>query len=167
MSELLHNHEFYYAIAFLLFWVCLGVFGRKPLLAWMDGEISKISAELESARKLRAEAEAALDECKAKQAKAEREAKHIVDMARREVEDLRARSDADLVAYVEHQQRMASERIRRAESEAVDLVRNTAIDLGMSMARKMLSEGVAEADMNSLVDSAISDVSTMKLVREG
>lgn len=167
MSELMHDPAFYYAIAFFSFVVLAYFLGRKPALGWLDGEIAKIGAELDAARQLRSEAEASLEDCKTKQVKAERDAKVIVEMARREVEEMRAKAETDLAAHLAHQQHMASERIRMAESDAVAMVRATAINMSMSLARKMLAEDASKTDAAGLVEAAISDIASLKLAKEG
>ncbi|MDR3423781.1 MAG: hypothetical protein P4M13_01700 [Alphaproteobacteria bacterium] len=162
MNELMQEPMFYYAIAFVIFLALAYILGRKPALAWIDSEIAKIAAELDSARQLRAEAETALADCKAKQARAENEARMIVDMAKHEVEEMRKKADADLAAYLARQQELAAERIRLAESEAVADVRAAAIAMSMDSARKNLSENLSEGDAVRLIDQAVADVPMLK-----
>ena len=75
MSNILHDPMGIYAITFVIFLALAYIFGRKPAMQWIDGEIAKIRVELDQARQLRAEAEATLADCQAKQARAEAEAK--------------------------------------------------------------------------------------------
>jgi F-type H+-transporting ATPase subunit b len=149
---------FFYGVAFVVFIALAFVYGRKPTLGWIDGEIAKIRAELDQAHKLRAEAEAALSDCKARQIKAEAEAISIVAQARQQVEEMRVQAEKELEISLARHKQLAAERIRIAEAEAVADVRNTAIQLAMSMARKSLSEGLTDGDAARLVDQAIADL---------
>lgn len=158
MKEWLQDPMNAYAVAFVAFWLMVYVFGRKPGLQWLDGEIAKIGAELKTARELRAEAEGALSECKAKQAQAESEARMILEMAKEQVEAMRKQADAELAATLSRQQNLATERIRLAEEKAVNAVRDEAIRMGMDMARKTLTENLAEADATRLLERAIEDI---------
>ncbi len=151
-----------YAVAFVAFWVLIYAVVRKPFLQWLDGEIGKISAELNTAHSLRAEAEAMLEDCKAKQAQAERDAQRIVQMAKQQAETMRQRADAELEASLKHQQHMAAERIQLAQNAAVNAVREAAISMGMEMARRMLTEKLSEADAARLVEEAIDEVPALK-----
>ena len=133
-------------------------FGRKPSLAWLDGEIAKIRQELDTAHQLRAEAEVALAQCKKKQTDAEAEAQAILTTAKRRVEALRKNAEDELAATLAHHEELAAERIRMAEVEAIALVRSTAIDLAVSLARQTLTEKLSETDAARLIDLAIADM---------
>jgi len=139
MNNLIQDPMFLYAIAFFIFLALAFRFGRKPALAWIDGEIAKIRVELDAARQLRAEAEAALADCKAKQIRAEADAKAIIETAQQQVLAMRQQAETDLTAFLTRHENLAAERIRVAEAQAVADVRAAAIDLAMSLARKTLS----------------------------
>ncbi len=162
MTELLHNPLNIYAFAFVVFWVLVYVFARKPILGWLDGEIAKITADLNVAHDLRAEAEAVLAECKSKQAKAEREAQVIVSMAKQQAETMRKRADEELEEILERQQRLTAERIQMARDNAVSVVRQAAITMGMEMARRALSENLSSEDASKLLEQAINEIPAIK-----
>ncbi|MDE2029282.1 MAG: F0F1 ATP synthase subunit B [Alphaproteobacteria bacterium] len=162
MSELIHDPLFIYTVAFVVFAILAYVYGRKPLLGWLDAGIAEIRAELDEARRLRAEAETALADCKTKQAAAESDAKAIISRAQEQAELMRRKAADDLEASLKRQEQIAAERIRLAEAEAVADVRRAAIDMAMTMARKALAENMPEADAARLVDQAIGDVSALK-----
>lgn len=165
MNELMQDPMFFYAIALVLFLALAYRFGRKPTLQWIDGEIAKISSELDAARQLRAEAEAALADCKAKQTRAESEAQLILQMAKKEAAEMRRLADVELASTLEHQQQLATDRIRMAQEEAIAAVRSAAISLGMDMARKTLTEKLSDSDATRLVEHAIADIPAIKTLR--
>ncbi len=165
LHELLHEPVFFYAVAFVAFWAITIRFARKPALKWIDGEIEKISAELATAHELRAEAEAALAESKAKQAKAEKEAKVIIEMAKKEAEAMRKHAETTLETMLDRQQHLATERIRIAQDNAIAGVRTAAINMAIDIARKNLSENLSDADAAKLVDQAIGEIPSLTAKR--
>jgi F-type H+-transporting ATPase subunit b len=162
MNELLQDPMNVYAVAFVIFVVLAYRLLRKPSAQWLDSEIAKITAELNTAHELRAEAEAALADCKAKQSQAEREAQVIVSMAKQQAEAMRKQADADLASMLTHQQQLATERIRLAEDKAVKAVREAAITMGMDLARTTLAEKLSNADATKLIEEAINDIPALK-----
>jgi F-type H+-transporting ATPase subunit b len=162
LQELAHEHSNIYAIAFIIFWALVLIFGRKPLFQWLDGEIAKITAELTTARDLRAEAEAALADMKEKQLLAEKDARMIVEMAKKQVADMRKQAEEDLASTLERQKQMSAERIRMAEERAVSAIRAEAVKLGMELARKTLVEDLSAQEASVLVERAIADVPAFK-----
>lgn len=166
MIELLHDAGNVYALAFVLFWVFIYIYVRKPAFQWLDGEIGKIRAELNTARELRAEAEGALAECKTKQAEAEKEAQMLLKMAREQVEAMRKQADVDLSAFLSRQQHLASERIRMAQERAVAAVREEAVRLAMDLARKTLREDLSESDALGIFESAVDNLPEFSRVKK-
>lgn len=165
MNEQLQNPMFFYAIAFGIFLALVYVYGRKPMLNWIDGEIAKIRVELDQARELHAEAESTLADCKAKQARAEAEAEAILSRAHQQAAEMRKKTEADIAAFITRHEQLASERIRMVEAEAVADVRAAAIDLAMAMARKTLTENLPEAEAAKLISHAISDIPALKATK--
>jgi F-type H+-transporting ATPase subunit b len=166
MSDFMQDPMFFYSIALVIFLGIAYRYARKPLLGWLDGEILKIKAELDQARKLRAEAEATLAEYKIKQTVAMSEAEAIVRHAKEEALRLRARAESDLKAALERHEQQAMERIRLAEAEAMAAVRTAAIDTAMTMARSALSSQLDEATSARLTDQAITEIAKAKTAKE-
>jgi F-type H+-transporting ATPase subunit b len=158
MKSLIQDPMAVYAIALIIFLALAFVYGRKPALGWIDGEIAKIRAELDRASQLRAEAEAALADCKARQAKAEIDARTIVTLAQQQVEAMQKQAETDLAASLKRQEQLAAERIRMAEAEAVAEVRAAAVALAMTLARKNLMENMPDAVSGNLIDKAIAEI---------
>lgn len=166
MTEFFQDPMNIYAIAFVIFCALAYFLGRKPVAQWIDGEIAKITAELNVAHELRAEAEALLADCKAKQAKAEREAQVIVSMAKQQAQTMRKQADADLEATLTRQKQMAAERIQLAQEKAVHMVRQAAITMGMELARRALTENLSGEDASKLLEQAINEIPAIKEVKK-
>jgi F-type H+-transporting ATPase subunit b len=158
MSAMLKDPMFFYGIAFVIFLGLAYRYGRKPLSAWIDSEILKIRDELDQARQLREDAEAMLQDYKAKQKAALAEAEEIVANAKAEAESLKVQAETDLKNALARHEQQAIERIRIAESEALRDVRTATIDLAMSLATQALSSNLDEASAAKLVDQAIAEM---------
>lgn len=143
------------AAAFVIFFV---LFGRKiwqALTSTLDKHADRVRAELDEARRLRAEAEtllrdvqtrreAAIAESQTLLANARQEAARVADAARQEAEQAAARRE-----------RMAMDRIAAAEKAAVAEVRQEAADIAARAAGAVIAQGFgADADAQ-LVDRAI------------
>jgi len=162
MKEIIQNPVNIYTVAFIVFWALVYFFGRKPMIGWLDGEIRKITAELNTAHDLRAEAEAVLADCKAKQAQAERDAQRILQMAKQQAEMMRKQAAEDLDSSLERQQRLVAERIQIAQDNALNAVREAVITMGVELARKNLTENMSNADSAKLIEEAINEIPALK-----
>ena len=154
----LQDPIFFYAVAYVAFLVVAWFFARKPGLEWVDGEIAKIREELEEAKQLRTEAEAALAEGNAKKAAALAEAKTILAHARDEAARLEAEAAATLKFVLARHEQHALERIKYMEEEAVAQIRAATVDRAMELARKTLAEKLDESAAAKLADQAIADM---------
>jgi len=106
----------------------------------LDDRATKITSELAAAEALRKEAEAKLAEVQKRAAEAEAEAKGIVEAARREAEQLAASASAALTDRIARREKMAEDRIARAESEAIRDVKLAAVDTASRAAAAILTE---------------------------
>lgn len=113
---------------------------HKSIAKSLDDRSAKIRSELDNAAALRKEAEAKLADAERRQAEAEASAKDIVEAARREAADFAASASAALVERIKLREKLAEERIARAESEAMRDVRNAAVDTASKAAAKILTE---------------------------
>lgn len=109
----------------------------------LDDRAAKISSELTAAEALRKEAEAKLAEVQKRAAEAEGEAKGIVEAARREAAQLAAAAEAALVARIASREKMAEERITRAEADAIRDVKIAAVETASRAATAILTEQLA------------------------
>jgi F-type H+-transporting ATPase subunit b len=156
--KLSQDPMFYYTISFAVFVVLAYIYGRKPMLAWLDGEIQKVRDRLKEAEKMRAEAEAELAQYQKRQAEALAHAEALIRHAKEEADRLKAKAEADLKSAMARQEQMATERIRLAEAAAIEAVRQKAIDVAVDAARKSLRASLQGDAATKLVDQAIADM---------
>ena len=128
----------------------------KAIAAMLDTRIATIKVQLDEAAKLRAEAEAALAQAKARNAASEGDAAAIVAHAQAEATALLARAETDAAELVQRRQQMAEDKIAAAERGAIAEVRAIAADAATRAAATILAERHgAEAD-RALIDRSIA-----------
>lgn len=156
---MLQMAEFWVGVAFLAF-VLILIYYRVPALIAksLDDRAAAIRKELDEARRLREEAQALLADYQKKHRNVGQEADVIVETARREAEALANETRASMTESLERRTRMAEEKIERAEAQALDEVRASAIDVAVAAAEKILREKMAAGGDASLVDQSIRDL---------
>lgn len=149
---------FWVAVAFI---VVVG-FLTKPIMrgvsASLDERADKIRTQIDEARKLREEAQALLAEYQRKQRDALAEAESIVAQAKEEAARMKEQAEKDLEQSIERRRSQALDRIAQSEAQALASVRNTAVDVAVAAAEKLIQDQVAGDRQAALVDQAIQDL---------
>ena len=157
--ELLHETEFWVALAFILFVAGLGYIGVHRMIAKsLDERAGRIKAELDEAKKLKDEAVALLADYQRRRDEAENEAQEIIAGAKAEAERLAAEAKAKIEEFVARRTKMAETKIAQAEAQAAADVRSTAAEAAVAAAAAVLAQetrGKAAAD---LIAKGIEDV---------
>jgi F-type H+-transporting ATPase subunit b len=132
---------------------------HKTIAKSLDDRAAQISSELDNAAALRKEAEAKLVDAEKRQKEAEASAQEIVASAIREAEQFAKDQSAALAERIKLREKLAEERIARAESEAVRDVRLAAADTASKAAAAILSEtltgAAADAHFQSSLEKAV------------
>ncbi len=136
------NDPTFWAFIGLLIFIGLVIYMKVPktITKSLDDRAVKITSELAAAEALRKEAEAKLAEVQKRAAEAEADAKAIVESARREAEQLAVAAEAALVSRIATREKMAEERIARAESDAIRDVKLAAVQTASRAAAAILTE---------------------------
>lgn len=136
------NDPTFWATVGLVIFLGLVIYMKVPkaITKSLDDRAVKITSELAAAEALRKEAEAKLAEVQKRAAEAEADAKAIVETARREAAQVATAAEAALVARIATREKMAEERIARAEIEAVRDVKLAAINTASKAAASILTE---------------------------
>ena len=113
------NDPAFWAFVGLIIFIGVILYMKVPasITKSLDDRAGKITSELAAAEALRKEAEAKLAEVQKRAAEAETEAKQIVEAARREADQLAVAASAALTERIARREKMAEERITRAEAE--------------------------------------------------
>ena len=94
-----------------------------------------------------------------KQRDAEKEAETIVEQANAEAERLTAETTANLEEELQRRSAIALEKISQAEAQAVADVRDFAVDVATSAARRVVTEQVKGDLADKLIDDSIAELS--------
>jgi F-type H+-transporting ATPase subunit b len=158
MIEFITDPEFWVLVAFVVVIGGMVYKGGPAITAMLDERSQKIRQDLDEARRLRDEAQAALADYQRKQLDARKEAETILAHARAEAERAAERGQRDLEAALERRRKMASERIALEEAKAIADVRNTAVDIAVAAVRRALQDQLEPGRKAQLVDDAIEQL---------
>ena len=124
----------------------------------LDKRAADIAAELEQAKKLREEAQQLLAEYQRKRNEAEEEAKSIVAAAEKEASALREEARQKTEDYVARRTALAEQKIKQAETEAVNEVRASAVELAVAAAEKVMADKVDSKKAGDLFKSSLGEL---------
>jgi F-type H+-transporting ATPase subunit b len=149
----------FWATAALLIFLGIITYVKVPAMITkaLDARADKIRTDLEEARRLRDEAKALLAEYQQKRKDAEAEAAGIVDAAKREAATIAAEAKSKSEDYVRRRTAIAEQKIGQAETEAVNAVRASAVDLAIAASSKLLETNDAKAAAD-LFKASLSEV---------
>lgn len=132
------------------FWAFVGLLGFIAIVLWrrapamvtksLDDRAAAISADLANAERLRVEAEQKLAQAEKQAQQAAAEAEAIVAAARKEAAQLAVDAQTALADRIARREKLAEERIARAEADAMRDVRMAAIDTASRAAALVLTE---------------------------
>src|SRR5439155_105097 len=126
---------------------------RDKLTAEVGKERAEaIRKELDEARRLREAAQTLLADYQKKHRSVGQEAEAILALARREADTFAQETRVSLKETLERRTRLAEDKIARAEAQAVDEVRASAIDVALAAAEKILREKMTGSGGAALVD---------------
>ena len=157
--EMLHEPEFWVAVGFVLVIALLVWKGVPGMVAKMlDQRAAVIAAELDEARRLRAEAAALLADYQKRAAGAEAEARSIVAAATEEAAQFAKESRAALEAQIARRAAAAQDKIAQAEAQALNEIRGLAADTAVNAATKLIADRLDENRAKTLIADSIKSL---------
>ncbi len=156
---MLEDPTFWVAIAFAAFVILAAKPITRVLFGALDARAERIRAEIEEAQALREEAQKTLAEYKRKQRDALKEAEAILDHAKVEAARLGEQAVRDLEAALERREQAAVEKIAQAEAQALQEVRDQAIEMALAATAKLIADNLDKGRADEMVDQAIRDLS--------
>lgn len=151
--------SFFALVALVLFFVLLAYLKVPGMMAKaLDERADKIRDELAEAKRLREEAQHLLAEYQRKRKEAEAEAAAIVAAAEREAAALTAEAKQKTEEFVARRNALSEQKIKQAETEAVNAVRAAAVDLAIAAAEKVLAKKADDSVQQALFKASISEV---------
>jgi F-type H+-transporting ATPase subunit b len=155
---ILQQPEVWLLVAFAIF---VGLMARPvwtKMTGGLDGRAARIRAELDEARQLREDAQAALAKYQRKQRDAAKEAKEILHHAEQEAKRLTAEAEAALEATLARREALARERIAQAEAHAIEAVKDEAVEVALAATRALIVARMDDAKGTELLDDAVKDL---------
>ena len=158
MMALLHDHEFWVLLGFIIFIVLIWKKAKTALIGGLDARAQRIKQQIAEAETLRREAETMLREAEQRQKAALQEAKALIEQATREAARLKDQAAHDIDALLERRRRAAIEKIGQAEAAAVAEVRQYAVDVAIAATRQVLTQQTQGALADRMIDQAIAEL---------
>ncbi|MEN5275952.1 F0F1 ATP synthase subunit B [Brucella sp. TWI432] len=150
----------FWALVALILFIALIVYLKVPGMIGrsLDERAENIKKELEEARTLREEAQQLLAEYHRKRKEAEKEAGDIVAAAEREAKALLEDAERATEEYVVRRNKLAEQKIATAETDAINAVRASAVDLAIAAAGKIVADKVDTKVAGTLFKDAVGQV---------
>ncbi|MBN9031186.1 F0F1 ATP synthase subunit B [Rhizobium sp. YJ-22] len=152
----------FFALVGLVLFLALIVYLKVPgmVAKSLDARADEIRNELAEAKRLREEAQHLLAEYQRKRKEAEAEAAGIVASAEREAQALTAEAKQKTEEFVARRNALSEQKIKQAETDAINAVRSAAVDLAIAAAENVIAKKSDAAVQSDLFNRAVGDVKT-------
>jgi F-type H+-transporting ATPase subunit b len=148
--------EVWVLLAVVVFLIGVWKPARRVILGGLDARAARIRDELETARRLRDEAQEALAGYQKQQREAAAEAAAIIARAKAEAERIAAQAAHNLEETLNRRQRLAKERIAQEEAKALSEIRAVTVDVAIAAARQVIIAELDDQRGAALIDAAIT-----------
>ncbi len=155
---MLESPTFWVAVSFLILVGLIAKPAGKAIIKALDDRTERIRATLDDATKLREEAQHLLADYQRKQRDAAKEIDDLIASAQAEAKNLAAEAAVKMEETLRRREQLARDKIAQAEAEALQQVRDTAIDLAIAATRRLMTERLDEQAAARLVDDAIAEI---------
>ena len=154
----LQTPEFWVAVGFIILMLVISKRGWGAIKDGLDARAERIRSSLDDATRLREEAQHLLAEYQRKQRDAAKEIDDLLAAARAEAERAGVNAKEALETLVKRREQLAIDKIAQAEADALQAVRNTAVDVAIAATSKLLSDNLDITAASGLVDNAIAEL---------
>ena len=148
---------------FLVNWIVFAVFaykmGKNSVIGGLDSKIEEIKTEIETAERLRVEAQELLAQYQRKQRDAEQEAAGILKKATEQAKQLTKTAETDLSELMARRETQLTERLHRLEENAIAEIQNHAADLAVAATTEMIIQTLDEKTNAKLNEDSIKSLS--------
>ena len=150
--------SFWFLVAFVIFVALIGKKLWVFITEHLDLRSEKIEENIEEAIRLRDDAQTLLNEAKQKHLEASQHADKIIDRANQEAVRISNESQTELEQFMKKRESQIEDRINYAEEQAVNDIRNQAIEIALSAAENLLKTLVDEKTDNKLIDKSLKEL---------
>jgi F-type H+-transporting ATPase subunit b len=158
MSEVFNpsEAEFWVLVALVAFFALLTFFGvPKMALGAIDGKRKAIQDELDEAARIRADAQALLEQIKQKRLETERQANEMLAHAEAEARRYEAEARERLEETLKRREALAERKIAQAEAQAAAQVKAAAVDAAAEITEQVLKGRLKGKRSDPLIDRAV------------
>ncbi|MDZ7361254.1 MAG: F0F1 ATP synthase subunit B [candidate division KSB1 bacterium] len=145
-------------IIFLLLLFILRRVAWKPIVGALEERTKKIKDSLEKAEAAQRAAENARAEYEAMMAKASKEAQELIARSRKDAESARAKIVAGAQTESEQIKQRTLREIDLARQKALEEIKQTAAELSVSIAGRIIGRSLAMKDHQDLIRQALSEM---------
>jgi F-type H+-transporting ATPase subunit b len=155
---MLSSSTFWVALSFVIFMAIVLYYGLRPILQNLDARAERIRTEIREAEQLRQDAQQQLQDSKRKQREASEQAQEIIEHAKAEAKRMHEQAEKDIQAQLARRERQTKDRIQQAEQQAIQEVRDRAVDIATAATAQLLKDNLSEKKASELVDSTIQEL---------
>jgi F-type H+-transporting ATPase subunit b len=159
LDLLAHDTSLWVAISFVLFAFIAYKMGSKSVVSSLDARINEIKTEIDTAERLRVEAQELLAQYLRKQRDAEQEAQDILKKAKNQAKQLTKTAETDLSELMARREAQLTERLRRLEESAIAEIQSHAADLAVAATTEMIVQTLDEKTNAKLNEETINSLS--------
>lgn len=158
MQELLLDTHIWFIFSFVIFAGIILKFGLPALNGMLDGRITQIKKDLETAENLRIEAQEMLAQYQRKHRDAVQESEKIVATAKENAKQFQKQAEDDLKVLIERREAQLEDRLVRMEQNAINEIQAYAADLAINAARQIIEEKLDKKANAKLVEQSIESI---------
>jgi len=158
LDLLAHDTGIWVAISFIVFAFIAFKLGRKSIVSGLDSRIAEVKNEIETAERLRVEAQELLAQYQRKQRDAEKEATEIINRAQKQAEQMAENSHAELQETMTRREEQLTSRLQRLEENAIAEIQSHATDLAVAATTEMIVQTLdskSNAELNEKTIAAL------------
>lgn len=160
MAELLHDTNFWVLVSFIIFLGVAYKYGKDSVLKTLDDKINGIKTELESAEKIRVDAQELLAEYQRKHKDAMSEADRIIADARKHAEDIRIKAEEDMARANKRRENQLQEKLARLENNAAQEIQAYTAKIAINAARDILVDKIDTKIDKDIISKTTDNVSS-------
>ena len=149
---------FWVAISFILFFVGL-VYLKVPqkVNVLLNNLITNIKNEIEESEKLRSEAKTLLENSQAKLESAQEESKKIIDIAKKESDNLIIEMNNKFHKSAESKKNLAENKISQMKESALNEIKNSSVRLAVESVKKLISTSIDKSKLDILFEKNLEE----------
>jgi len=148
-------------IIFVLLLVILRKVAWKPIVGGLEERTKKIRDSLEKAEAAQKAAENARAEYEAMMAKANKEAQELIARSRKDAETARDKIVAEAQTSSDQILQRTKREIDLARQKALEEIKQTAAEMSISIAGRIIGKSLAARDHQDLIRQALSDMQSL------